>query len=745
MYFTLFQSIKNLVSMARKHVVVRCCAILALYCFCLVVPEREIVAQETKSIEIQSIEIQSAEARNNELSSLFSASFLAPDTTRTEYAGLFVHYILGGFSPRLADYPDNWIASYTPLRSSFRTISFGLNSDSPFRLPFLTKRQNNAWFQGLRFGVQIEAQLSDISIVESSDSVRLANGSVLRGEFQHSAFANLRSLALTPSLRYTLASGLTASIGARLGVVNSSNIRMVDTIIALRSGGTAPLAENLLRPIIDDARIRGLRADEFSIVAGIGYNIRLDKLLQIRPEVLANIPIKSSNDSSRWRNTAPSLRFGVSVMFNTEKVIPVPDTTYIRDTAIVLVAYNQKPLLRIVSRRVEVRPAEYPEEPPSVKIEESYRREIPKPKPILTASIDAEFALLPPRKNVRDSLTREAVLASAQFRRTLSLNAEKTAIRFTPICANSTNASLYADALQEYFSVPPLSLQRLESSTNTILADTTLLVSALPYIRFTPRVVSEISLKGTELRIVRERPRGRSGVESSLAGKAVQKESPQKESPQEARRITLAVFTDTSANVREQAGSGGGGAQILWSPTRQPDMFIAPNERLFYAFRVFDEEGAEATVDSGSITLRTEPNTGNLGVKRSIEVYAFENNVNLADFMRSLIAINIQNAERVCIVPPQGMTAHSGNDSTKNDANEMRLRVQLLERSLPNAEQQTLSIFSQLPSFNASNGEAFEESLLQSPTRPPTALSEREQRLRTTLAQMLLVFVERRL
>ncbi|TAE25189.1 MAG: hypothetical protein EAZ92_12605 [Candidatus Kapaibacterium sp.] len=719
MYFTLFQSTKDLFRVARKHVVMRRCAILALCCSFLIVSEIKLFAQE----------VQPLETRNSELSSLFPANFLAPDTTRTEYAGLFVHYIVGGFSTRLADYPDTWAASYTPLRSSLRTISFGLNSDSPFRLPFLTKRQNNAWFQGLRFGMQIEAQLSDISIVESSDSVRLSNGSVLRGEFQHSAFANLRSLALTPSLRYSFASGLTASIGARLGVVNSSNIRMVDTVLALRSSGTTPLAGNLLRPIIDDARISGLRAEEFSIVAGIGYNIRLDKLLQIRPEVLANIPIKSPNDSSGWRNTAPSLRFGVSVMFNTEKVVPVPDTSYVRDTAIVLLAHNQQPLLRLVSRRVEVRPAEYPEEPPSVKIEESYRREIPKPKPILTASIDAEFALLPPRKNSRDSLTRKAPLGNVQFRRTLSLNAEKTAIRFTPICANATNASVYADVLQEYFSVPPLRLQRLESSTNTILADTTLLVSALPYIRFTPRVVSEISLKGTELCIVRERPHGRSSMES----------------PQEARRLRLATFTDTSANAREQQRDNGGEAHILWSPTRQPDVFLAPNERLFYTFRVFDEEGAEAAIDSGSITLRTEPSTGNLGVKRSIEVYAFEKDVHLADFMRSLIAINVHNAERVCIVPPQGMTELPGNDSTKNDANEMRLRVQLLERSLPNAEQQTLSIFSQLPSFNASNGQAFEGNALQSPTHLPSALSEREQRLQSTLAQMLLVFVERRL
>lgn len=627
---------------------------------------------------------QVGSAQEARIDALSDGSLFASDTNRTEYAGLYAHYVLGGFSTRLADYPNVLPSGVlTPQRSSVRSLAFGLATDSPVRLPFLTRRQNNEWFKGLRFGMQIEAQLTDISIVETSDSVLLA--SVVRtGTIQRSLFANLRSFAMIPSLRYSFASGLTLQGGVRLGLTNSSNIRLTDSILP---SATNPNGE-MLR-ILDNAPIPDIRADELSIFAGIGYTFRPDKTLQLRPELIANIPIAYEADKSLWRRGLPSLRISMNVMFNTAKVVPMPDTVYQRDTTIALVAYTQKPLLTLLTRNVEVRPAEYPEEPPTVMISESYKRDVPKPKPLLTARIDAEFALV---GNIS--------AAPTQFRRSVVLQAEKTAITLTPLCINATNASVYAEVLQEYFAKQLIRLTSLQTSTTTILLDTTILVGALPHIRFTPRVVSELPLRGTLLRIFRQSAKAERHAERRL----------------------LTTFADSSVtgDLREAM-------PMLWNPARMPDVLMNPNERLFYVFSVIDELGLEIPADSGAINLRTEPITGNLGLKRVIEIYAFEPDLALADFMRSLVAITITNAERVNIVPP--------TDSI--NTSETALRLQLLERTLPKAERTTLT-FLQKP---------HQSSLptAQQPNIVPSTIEERDERMRSILSRMMLVFVERRL
>lgn len=671
-----------------------CFIIVAAVVLCIITIGR-LSAQVSAPIPVQ----------ESSANALFAPNFFLPDTSKTEYAGLFAQWVVGGFSTRLRDYPDTiaGVSSFTPQTMSFRSFAFGLGSDSPLRFPFLTRRQNNEWLKGIRFGMQVEAQLSDISIIETSDSGTV-NGVVQRGKFLHSMFGNLRSFAMTPSLRYTTLSGLSLHTGFRLGLVNSSNIRLVDSLAP-----TLPDVQGrLLRDVIETP-ISGLRADEFSVQVGVAYNLRPDKTLQIRPELVLNIPLLRGGDvTAPWRDGLWSLRMGMNMMFNTQKVIPVPDTIYKRDTALIMVAYTQKPFLALLSRSTEVRPAEYPDDPPTIFITESYKRDIPKPKPLLTASIDAEFALANDAQN---------------FRRSVTLQAEKTVCTLTPVCINATNASIYAAALQDYFKeqnlwqkILPLenTVQMPQSTSNTFsttnitttatalkLIDTLVLVGRLPLIRFTPRIVTELPLKGVRLRVFQK---------------------------SQSSRRELAMFLDSGETGHWEA------VPILWNPAKMPDVLLSPNERMFYVLTVIDEEGLESPADSGIINLRTEPITGTLGLKRSLDVYAFEPDLPLADFMRSLVGINISNAEKIGIVPPE--------TSDTTNASETALRLQLMERTLPKAERTRLTFLPkplEMPSFNTSS----EANIL---------VSSQEERLRippyrqySLLSRMMLVFVERRL
>jgi hypothetical protein len=609
--------------------------------------------------------------------------FWAADTSRTEYAGIYSHFSIGGISTRFQDYPNINIGSLTtiPVRSSVQSLAFGLNTDSPLRFPFLTRRQNNDWFKGIRFGMQIEAQLTDISILDStSEFVR--GGMMQSGTTLRAVFASLRSVAVIPSLRYSLASGLTLQAGMRLGITNNSYIRLSDSILpnaAFPNGSRE-------RDALENSPIPDYRADELSVVVGIGYNLQADKILLIRPEIMLSVPLVRQ---AAWKPGLPSVRFGMSALFNTQKIIPVPDTTYNRDTTLQMVGYTQKPNLHLVSRNVEVRSAEYPEEPPSVVIRESYRREIPKPKPLLTASIDAEFAFISPKISTLSRGSAQSNVDDRPFQRSLVLQAEKTALTLTPLCSNATNASVYALALQEYFNEQGMSLKILQSSTASMLTDTTILVAALPHIRFTPRIVSEVPLRGTRLQIFRQLTN--------------------------TKRILLMTFVDSTEAERD--------TPKIWNPAQMPDVLMNPSERLMYVFTVIDESGLEMLADSGNITLRTEPITGNLGLKRVVEVYAFEQELPLADFMRSIVNINTAKAERVNIVPPADTT----------NGTETALRLQLLERTLPKAERTSLTF---LPPVAA----------LTEPNILPTAQNqEHTKKMRDVMSRMMLVFVERRL
>ncbi len=527
------------------------------------------------------------------LSKMFKPfTVFAPDTNRSEYAGFYTHFTFGGglsgFGQELGFYP-NMINIASPLaisttRAEHRTASVGIVTDTPILLPlFRSRRRSQA--TGFRWGMNIEFQASDARLFGTSSQARFDNGGAVTttfGNVQHGGFLTLSSLAFAPTLRYAFSSGLSLQAGLRLGLVFSSTWTVEDSVVSPSGARLLQTDATMRRELQTGRQITGFSLNPISIMAGIGYTIAVDRSFHLRPEIILSIPFGDAN----WSNRT-SLRAGLSVLINTERIIPTPDTTFARDTSTIVVGSNEITRTLLKRSNTVVQPSEYPnDEPAKVFITEHYERRIAKPKPLLSASVDAEF-----------------ILQNGQRRRSAVVEAEKTVVSLIPILPSAlehdsaSSASIYRhyEELQRYFADYNLRFRSrreisISSSSGTILTDTVLLAAALPHIAFTPRVVSEAELRGFDLSLWRLSQNGKE------------------------RRIGF--FSDTSSTLIPKP--------FLWKPADAPELFIRPDERFTYRFSVFDEDNTEIPADSGFISLRADirGNLASQAIKRNTTIYA---------------------------------------------------------------------------------------------------------------------------
>jgi hypothetical protein len=282
----------------------------------------------------------------------------------------------------------------------------------------------------------------------------------------------------------------------------------------------------------------------------------------------------------------------------------MPDTTFARDTSIIIVASNEAARTLLLHRTSEVQPSAYPnDEPAKVFISERYERRVPKPKPLLSASVDAEF-----------------ILPGGQRKRNVTVEAERTAISVIPLFPSMDSLSQevsgvskakdmekhiekHIEALQSYFSSYGLHLRKQQSGTTaTILTDTMMLASALPHVSFMPRVVSEADLRGMRLSLWRTFSSG-----DKEGNRLVSKQTAQER---------IALFTDTTSILAPKP--------FLWKPAETPELFIRPEERFIYRFSVLDDDNLEIPADSGFISLRADVSqkAATQAVKRTVTIYA---------------------------------------------------------------------------------------------------------------------------
>ncbi len=514
------------------------------------------------------------------------------DTSRAEYAGFYSHFTFGsnlsGFSTALASYPNtNLPAAFTSSNADIRTASIGLTTDTPILFPFFRSRKK-AQATGFRWGMNIEFQATDARLLASSSQARFPTGNGMTqatsADVRHGGFLSLSSAAFTPTLRYAFASGLSLQVGLRMGIVLSSRWTVEDSIASPRGAFLLQTDTSRRQETFMGNQITGLSIGQTSLTVGLGYTIAVDRSFHVRPELVMNIPLNAPSANGGWSNR-PSLRAGLSILFNTEKILPTPDTTFTRDTTVIIVASNEVPRTVLLASKSDVLPSLYPnDEPIKVFVSERYERRVPKPKPLLSASVDAEF-----------------VLPGGQRKRSITVEAEKTVVSVTPLfprdsTLNSEAARKHTQALQTYFAEYGLNLrhQEINGTTATILADTVILAAALPHVSFMPRVVSEAELRGTRLSLWR-----------TLRSQSNQ-----------TREHRVALFTDTASFLAPKP--------FLWKPADALELFIRPEERFTYRFSVLDDDNIEVPVDSGFISLRADASQKiyTQSLKRSISIYA---------------------------------------------------------------------------------------------------------------------------
>jgi hypothetical protein len=536
------------------------------------------------------------------------------DTNRSEYAGFYTHFTFGGnlsgFSTILGTYPNTQLPALTPSSADIRTVSVGLTTDTPILFPLFRSRKK-AQATGFRWGMNIEFQATDAQLLASSSLARIQTSTGIQAtsaDVRHGGFLSLSSLAFTPSLRYAFASGLSLQVGLRMGVVLSSRWLVEDSVIS-PNGALLPQTdarrrqETFLSNSPIGNQITGLSIGQTSLTVGLGYTIAVDRAFHLRPEFVLNIPLGNTASNAEWSNR-PSLRAGLSVLFNTEKILPMPDTTFARDTSIIIVASNEAARTLLLHKTSEVQPSAYPnDEPAKVFISERYERRVPKPKPLLSASVDAEF-----------------ILPGGQRKRNVTVEAERTAVSVIPLFPSADSLSPEAsgvskakdmekyiekhiEVLQRYFSSYGLHLRKQQSGTAaTILTDTMMLASALPHVSFMPRVVSEADLRGMRLSLWRTFSSG-----DKEGNRLVSKQTAQER---------IALFTDTTSVLAPKP--------FLWKPADTPELFIRPEERFIYRFSVLDDDNLEIPADSGFISLRADVSqkAPTQAVKRTVTIYA---------------------------------------------------------------------------------------------------------------------------
>jgi hypothetical protein len=532
----------------------------------------------------------------------FLLNFITPlaDTNRAEYAGIYTHFRFGGglsgFEQNLSSYPSiRNVATPLDIRTNtaeFRTVALGLTTDTPILYPFFRSRKK-AKATGFRWGMNLELQITDGRLLGTSNAARyrLGDGTIVptTASVQHGGFLTLASLGFAPTLRYAFASGLSLQAGLHLGLTFSSRWTVEDSVFV--PNRTLLLETNAGRRLENytGSQIEQFSINPVSLMVGLGYTLALDRSFHLRPELVMIVPF---GEASWWNR--PSLRAGLSVLLNTEKIIPTPDTTFIRDTTIIVTASNEAPRTVLLQSNSIVQPSLYPnDEPAKVFVSESYQRRLPKPKPLLSASVDAEF-----------------VLPTGQRKRNVMVESEKTAVSLIPLIPPdtlNTVQNLHIAALQEYFAQHNLRLKPLQNSTLPILTDTLFLAGALPNIVFTPRVVSEADIRGFDLALWRTKA---SNTNTRLWGKGDIVGDNNAE-------YQIALFRDTSSILAPKP--------LLWKAAEIPEAFIRPDERIIYRFRVFDEDFTPIPADSGFISLRSDNRISldKQSVKRNITIYAF--------------------------------------------------------------------------------------------------------------------------
>ncbi len=204
---------------------------------------------------------------------------------------------------------------------------------------------------------------------------------------RHQLNTQVRLVEIEPFISLNPFAGLRVQTGLSLGFPISSEYDQSQQIAEPEGVGFINTPEpftgsvpNLSNPLL-------------AITARVGYEIPINARgsLRLRPEISVQQTLGTIVQETEWKTT--SLRGGIALLFGPEREIPVQrDTVYQRDTTSALLFEIEDERVRFVDQTVveEEIPAE------NVRlfrttISERYVLELPRPRPILTGSIETRF------------------------------------------------------------------------------------------------------------------------------------------------------------------------------------------------------------------------------------------------------------------------------------------------------------------------------------------------------------------
>jgi hypothetical protein len=421
--------------------------------------------------------------------------------------GLLISAPLTRYAGRFGDLPASTSAPTLAGTDSASSLGFmiGLAAETPLHNSSVFAKLLQSWnvrlpWERLRLGMQADVQIWEANLFVNDAPQRAT------------ARLTLSSIGFTPTVRYATGLGaLDVQAGLRLAFTARASF---ERSVVSSSGAT----------ISDSGLLTNFNSFQPSLVLRLLYTLPMDaaKTVILQPEISYQQPLSAvSVDATSWGAGLPRFRAGATLNFNAavldayrdrEIARQQRDTIFQRDTAVVLIASAMPPHIQRTSRTVQAPSQPRPREMETlvsvaskmfsgqadsavapvqteVIVRESYLREVPKPKPLITATTDAEFIMPDGRKEKR-----------------VKVKAEKTLVRVhtapPDVAATLPQMAVFKDSTMKPY----------------VIADT-LFTSRLPRMRFFPRIISEADITAWHLEILQ---RGRVVAEFGGSGTEVE-------------------------------------------------------------------------------------------------------------------------------------------------------------------------------------------------------------------------------
>ncbi|GIV54327.1 MAG: hypothetical protein KatS3mg039_0845 [Candidatus Kapaibacterium sp.] len=252
------------------------------------------------------------------------------DTTNPIQFGIYAHGALtwhrsGGFA-QLGDYAKPPV----PFGNAWGDgITFGALVNSPLSSLIAANQTTASIHLGLRVGFALQS----VQLRATEPQRFIVSGIPTNGAIVHTINASFASFGADGMIEYTppFHDNIRIHAGARIAWVYTATFRQLEQVSIPGANAVFTNGSAVRRSIEDDIPLA--RPYELAGIAGLSYNVQVEKRFAIVPEVMVNLPLATHTSTEQWRSWW--IRAGVSVKVTIPTTKPtVRDTLIERDTII---------------------------------------------------------------------------------------------------------------------------------------------------------------------------------------------------------------------------------------------------------------------------------------------------------------------------------------------------------------------------------------------------------------------------